>query len=157
MTRHDHDRPPTQPELLLGGGPYPIELLAAAADTEGRATVIRWHVPADKGPKLHTHAWEDESIYLLEGRLDVALGDEVRVLLPGEFVMLPRGIPHRFVAVEPSTLLTTFSPGGFDDFLRERDRLFRRRGELDDETVDRLRCEHRTRMAARATSLRVPT
>lgn len=44
----------------------------------------------------HIHPTQDEFIYLLEGRLDLRLGDGHHQAGPGDLVRMPMGIPHAY-------------------------------------------------------------
>jgi quercetin dioxygenase-like cupin family protein len=46
---------------------------------------------------LHIHHHADETFYVIDGRLTLAVGDERLDAGPGDFVLAPRGIPHAFV------------------------------------------------------------
>ncbi len=53
----------------------------------------------------HTHENEDELFFVVEGQLDIHLpDDEVVSLEPGEFLVVPRGVPHKPVG-DASVLL----------------------------------------------------
>jgi len=49
-----------------------------------------------KGPPLHTHPYV-ETIFMIEGRATVTIGDEVRELKAGDIAIVPVNAPHRFV------------------------------------------------------------
>lgn len=53
--------------------------------------------PGIPGPPLHVHDAIDEAWYLLEGQLDVRVGDERRRVGAGSFLLVPHGAPHTFV------------------------------------------------------------
>lgn len=75
----------------------------------------------------HQHNRCEESFYILEGTLTIKLVDTVHELPAGSYVFIPRGTPHgqgNFTA-EPVRLLTTFAPGGFDQFFEDRVALFK--------------------------------
>lgn len=59
-------------------------------------------VQAGAGAPLHFHATEDEVLIVLEGTLDVRLGDERRLVEAGHTVSIPAGMPHSFVAAGTS-------------------------------------------------------
>lgn len=92
-----------------------------SADTGGIYTFAE-HLLAIDFP-LHVHHREDEGIYVLEGSLTATVGDETYSLGPGDFVFLPRGIPHSLINTsEPEARFVFVSaPGGFehlmDDFV----------------------------------------
>jgi quercetin dioxygenase-like cupin family protein len=59
---------------------------------------------------LHHHPHEQGGI-LLEGRLELTIGDEVRVVEPGSLFLIPANVPHKAVAVGgPVVVLDVFSP-----------------------------------------------
>ncbi len=59
---------------------------------------------------LHDHPHEQGGI-LLEGRVELTIGDEVRVCEPGEMFLIPPHTPHKAVAVGgPARVFDVFSP-----------------------------------------------
>lgn len=53
----------------------------------------------------HRHEREDELFLVVEGRMTVQLRDHDVPLAEGEFVIVPRGVEHRSVAVEEAHVL----------------------------------------------------
>ena len=63
------------------------------------------------GAPLHVHEGVDEIFILLEGALDIRLGDERRLVDANHTIAIPAGVPHAFVAVGPSPVrMFTFMP-----------------------------------------------
>lgn len=59
---------------------------------------------------LHSHPHEQGGI-LLEGKLQLTIGDETRLVAPGAMFIIPPNVPHRAVAVDgPAKVLDVFSP-----------------------------------------------
>lgn len=59
---------------------------------------------------LHHHPHEQGGI-LIEGRLQLTIGDETRVVSPGAMFLIPPNVPHRAVALDgPVRVLDVFSP-----------------------------------------------
>ena len=87
-------------------------------DTNGKYSVIITETPPNGGPPLHIHTHEDELFYVLKGNFDFFYGDLKVAAQKGDFIQLPRGIPHRFVNKDSSTGITmnTITPGGFENF-----------------------------------------
>ena len=54
------------------------------------------------GAPTHFHDTADEVIIVLEGMLEMWIGDERRLVGPNHTVALPARVPHGFVAVGPS-------------------------------------------------------
>ena len=95
-------------------GPLP-GVKASRASTGGSLTLIDSTI--DGGPPRHTHRNEDESFYLLHGRLAVECGDDRFDASAGSFVFLPRGVPHTFHSLDgPARLLLIVTPAGLEDY-----------------------------------------
>jgi quercetin dioxygenase-like cupin family protein len=67
----------------------------ALADTTGGAmTVVETSAAPGEGPPLHVHRAQDETIYVLEGRYRLRLGERDVDATAGAFIFIPRGLPH---------------------------------------------------------------
>ena len=98
------------------------QLLAGTEDTGGRFTLIRSAAPPGDRTPLHRHAEMDESFYVLRGNYTVTCGDDVFEVSTGEFVHLPRGMPHKYVAgPDGGEKLLLGHPGGLEQFFDEWD------------------------------------
>ena len=53
------------------------------------------------GAPLHLHYEVDEVIYVVEGTLDLQLGDERHTVGPNQTISIPMGTPHSFTVVSP--------------------------------------------------------
>ena len=98
------------------------KILVPSEQTGGRFALVEHDLgPRLLGAPVHTHEREDEFSYVLEGRIGVQIGDEVRVAGPGELVVKPRGIPHAFWNPGDDELrfLETISPGGFEHYFED--------------------------------------
>jgi quercetin dioxygenase-like cupin family protein len=62
-------------------------------------------------PPLHLHREMAECLYLLSGRLDLQVGDDRRIAVPGTFIGIPAGVPHTMSVVgeEPVKMLMIMS------------------------------------------------
>ena len=95
-----------------------MRLIAPAAATGGRYTVLEQVTPPGWGPPRHIHSREDEIFYILEGTYELHVGEEHRTVSAGASAVLPRNIPHGFrnIASTPGRLLCIIAPGGFEDY-----------------------------------------
>lgn len=96
--------------------------LAVAAQTGGAYTATLWTSPAQSQLPRHRHTVADEAFYVLEGEVLVTAGDDFAVIAgPGDFVFLPKGIPHshRAAGGQPSRALQIQTPGGVEAALAE--------------------------------------
>jgi quercetin dioxygenase-like cupin family protein len=91
-----------------------------ASDTNGRFALVEVTGRPGAEPPLHTHQYEDEVFYVLEGQLRFFRGDQEQVVVPGEACFLPRGVPHTFrVESERARGLVAITPAGFEQYFRE--------------------------------------
>ncbi|HKF74130.1 MAG TPA: cupin domain-containing protein [Stellaceae bacterium] len=83
-----------------------------AGRDEGLACIAGYSViEPGAGAPLHVHKDVDEIFILLEGALDLRLGDEQRLVEANHTIAIPAGVPHAFVAVGPGpTRMFTFMP-----------------------------------------------
>ena len=95
-----------------------MTIKATAEDTGGAFGLVEAVGPAGSSPPLHVHHREDESFWLVEGRLTVRCGDRTFTAEPGSFTFLPRGVPHTFLVEgdTPARLLSLCVPGGFEQY-----------------------------------------
>ena len=96
-----------------------------AADSGGLVSFFEFALDGwQSGPDLHLHSASDESFYVLEGALEMQVGDERHVLEAGEFAWVPRDTPHTFAnaGADPARALTIATPGGIERFFAEHTR-----------------------------------
>ena len=70
------------------------------------------YLEMDEGAEvpLHDHPHEQAGM-LLEGKLELTIGEETRTVAPGSMFIIPPNTPHRAVAVGgPAVILDVFSP-----------------------------------------------
>jgi len=92
-----------------------------SSQTNGEYSVILTETPPNGGPPKHVHAHEDELFYILQGTFLFHCGDQQIEASQGDFIRLPKGIPHSFVNTDSNTGITmnTITPGGFENFFNE--------------------------------------
>ncbi len=67
----------------------------------------------------HYHKKMTEIFYLLEGQVTFSFEDETVVASQGMTINIPPHITHEVKSEKGARLLTVFSPGGFDKYLKE--------------------------------------
>ncbi len=115
-------------DIVLGPGegkivPVPghkITHKVFGADTHGTYSLLEVELNGD-GPPQHIHKTEDEAFYVLEGEINVLVGERNFKAKVGTFVLIPRGTVHTFCRIEkkPAKLLAIFTPAGFEKFFDE--------------------------------------
>ena len=99
-------------------------------DTNGAYSMLEVELDGD-GPPLHIHKSEDESFYVLEGEINLLVGDRNIRATAGSLIFVPKGTIHTFSQIghQPAKFLVTYSPSGFEKFFDEAVDL----GEMDTE------------------------
>jgi quercetin dioxygenase-like cupin family protein len=95
--------------------------LLRSTDTGGLFSLFELTTPPGGGPPPHRHDREDETFYVLEGRYEIRLGDDLHVAGPGTVVHGPRTVPHGFrnVGDAPARMLCVATPGGAERMFEE--------------------------------------
>ena len=100
--------------------PLGVELVfkVRGEQTDGALTAFENRVASGEGPPMHTHANEDEAIYVLDGEVRFKLGDEIHNGAAGSYVFIPRGTPHAWQSVGggAARMLVHFTPSGMERF-----------------------------------------
>jgi quercetin dioxygenase-like cupin family protein len=101
-----------------------MTIKATTDTTHGAYGLTEVTVPPGFSPPLHVHHREDESFYVLDGRLTLRCGDEAYSAAAGSYVLLPRDVPHSFVVEgdTPVRMLNLMTPGGGEGFFVEAGR-----------------------------------
>lgn len=75
----------------------------------------------ESGNRLHVHTYEDEVVYVLQGAIQIRLGDGVLEAGEGSVAHLPKGIPHALYNPlnTPLRILALAIPGGMEGFFDE--------------------------------------
>lgn len=97
-------------------------VVKATRETTGGSfgLVESWLAPG-ASPPLHIHHLEDETFWVLEGKIRFRCGESEIVAGPGSMVFGPRNVPHSFVVESdtPAHILTLLTPGGGERFFVE--------------------------------------
>jgi len=99
-----------------------IAFLTEADEAGGALGAIDYTAPlAFDGPPPHIHREMFDIVVVLEGTIDVQIGEEAHTAGPGAFVLAPPGTPHTFSnpSDEPLRFLNLYVPGGFERFFKE--------------------------------------
>ena len=112
---------PVEGEKVWLGGLGVRFMIGGAETGETFALVEHPMEPRILAAPMHTHQYEDEYTYVLEGEIGVQVGEEVRVARPGDLVFKPRHVPHAFwnAGDVPARALEIISPAGFERYFAE--------------------------------------
>ena len=111
----------TKPKVLKNGeGAKQIvlgdhqTLKLTGKDTNGQYTLIEQYNDPGMEIPLHIHQDEDEIFHVLEGELEIQIGNDIKLLKAGDIGFCPRGIPHSWKVVGNSkakVMLSVFPSG----------------------------------------------
>ena len=92
-----------------------------SAQTMGAYSVIEVAADPHNGVPLHIHSKEEEHFIVLDGTLDIAIGDRRWDAPAGTSATVKRGVPHAWCnpSDSPLRMLVVFSPGHIDGLFKE--------------------------------------
>jgi mannose-6-phosphate isomerase-like protein (cupin superfamily) len=93
----------------------------AHGDETGAGEAFIQEGPPGMGPPPHMHPW-DEAYLMLEGEMDVLVGERKIHMLPGMYVYIPAGTVHNFCYTTPGRFFSYTSGAGAAKFFAELDR-----------------------------------
>jgi quercetin dioxygenase-like cupin family protein len=88
-------------------------------DSDGRYTLIEMEHPPNTGPALHTHSKAPEAYYVLDGQYSIRRDNEIYHAQPGDFVFIPKGIPHNYQSGSQGGKILVISPAGLEGYFKE--------------------------------------
>jgi mannose-6-phosphate isomerase-like protein (cupin superfamily) len=129
---------------------WTMHVQLSAEQTDGHMTLIYNRMEAfHRGPLPHIHTGHDEAFFVIEGSLELRLGDVVRTAGVGETAFAGRGLAHGFANpnASPAVYLLMLTPSGYEDYFEKVARHFAATGDMPDRAVTaRLMAEHHTTM-----------
>jgi len=104
----------SEPQWFLGTLVRPK---LTGAHTGGSFALWESTLPRGAAPPLHTHP-QDETFYVLDGKLTALLEDGAWECEPGAAVYVPGGVAHSFrVESDTARVLFLSTPAGIDDYV----------------------------------------
>lgn len=103
-------------EAGLGDGAARVSLRQLGKASEHSLQMLHEHYPpgTDTGPEMLSHEGEEAGI-VVSGVIEVTVGDQVRVLNPGEGYLFDSRLPHRFrnTGDKPCVVISACTPPTF--------------------------------------------
>ncbi len=104
-------------------GPNAVTFLLSGEETGGAYSLTEFELaaPPAPGPPVHVHTRGDEAAYVLEGELELRLGDRAVRGRAGDVIYVPAGGTHNVANIGPgpARILIVLSPPGFEGYWRE--------------------------------------
>jgi quercetin dioxygenase-like cupin family protein len=99
---------------------HTFSFLSTGKDTDNAFALIHCNFRKGFHAPPHHHQYEDESFYILEGEMHFHVGDQKFTAGAGEFVVLPKNVPHYFeLLTDTAKALLLITPAGFEVFFKE--------------------------------------
>lgn len=118
-----------------------VRVLTQGEATDGRYEVFEVLGAAGGGAPLHRHPW-DEEFHVVEGTVDVLVGDSCQTCRAGQSLRVPAGVFHGFrVGPEGARFLAVTSPDGASSLFRALHQAGRR-GQLTPADVVQIAARH---------------
>jgi quercetin dioxygenase-like cupin family protein len=107
--------------------------------TNGAYYLFEFEFDPEDGNRLHVHQHEDEVVHVLEGAIEIRVGDQKLQAIAGGVAHLPKQIPHALYnpLKTRSRYLGIAVPGGMEYFFDELS-VAQEAGSLDDATHKRI-------------------
>lgn len=121
----------------------------------GGPTFLEFHPSPGFSTGDHVHARIEEIFYVVEGEVQVRIGDRTMTARPGDFVLVPPGVAHGFgnAGQEPAKMLLVISPAGVHEkYFEELAALLREPGPPDMAAVGALRKRYDTEQVSPLTT-----
>ncbi|MEM6735463.1 MAG: cupin domain-containing protein [Bacteroidota bacterium] len=103
-------------QSLLGGS---RQVKLSSKETDGDIYLVEGVMPKGSSVPVHIHKFEDEIFHVLEGEVELVLGDDTFIGKVGDIIYLPRGIKHGISIIGEKTakVLNYVIPGkNFETF-----------------------------------------
>lgn len=89
------------PVFVIPGGsrealPSGVAVKVSGEDTGGKYMVCEVSFGPREGARLHSHAWENKWIYVMQGEFLMHVNGRRHLAGPGASLLIPRETPHRF-------------------------------------------------------------
>lgn len=104
-------------------GPNRVVFTLRGDETGGRLSLTEFVMapPPAPGPPPHAHEDADETVYVLDGTLEMSIGERTLTGTAGAVMFVPRGVFHDLAnpGPGPARMLVILTPPGYEGFWRE--------------------------------------
>ena len=96
-----------------------MTLKVSGSNSEGKYSLIEIIHPPNTKPALHIHSNAPEAYFVLDGSYSIRCGDREYQAYPGDFVFIPKGIPHNYQSGPRGGKVLVISPAGLEVYFKE--------------------------------------
>ncbi len=138
-------------------GKNAVTFVLSGEDTGGSYSLTEFAIaaPPAPGPPVHIHGTGSEAAYVLEGEVELRLGDQSIGASAGAAIFVPRGTTHNVTNAGPgmAKILVILSPPGFEGYWREMSELPLTDGKPDPKAVFALQTKYKMDTGGQARQL----
>ena len=87
-------------QMVVCGDNQTVKL--SGKDSNNELLIIEQYDEPGIGIPMHIHKNEDEIFHILEGEMEVTIGNKTTILRKGDLAYCPRNIPHSFKTIGKS-------------------------------------------------------
>lgn len=95
-------------------------------ETGGAYTILHAIHPANVGPSLHLHPKGNECFYIVKGKYKFVLGTKLVDAAPGDVVLVPKDVPHKFTVGHDGGEVLIISPPDLENYFSQVSDLLRK-------------------------------
>ena len=88
-------------------------------DSEGKYSIIEMSHPPNIGPSLHIHSDAPEAYYIVDGNYLIQHDKNTYSVTVGNFVFIPRGVPHNYRSGSKGGKMLVIMPAGLENYFAE--------------------------------------
>ena len=96
-----------------------MTLKVTGSDSERKYSMIEMIHPPNTGPALHIHSIAPEAYYVLDDNYSIRCGDREYRAYIGDFVFIPKGIPHNYQSGPQGGKVLVISPAWLEGYFKE--------------------------------------
>jgi mannose-6-phosphate isomerase-like protein (cupin superfamily) len=96
-----------------------MTLKVSGCDSEGKFSLIGMIHPPNTGPALHIHSDASEAYCVLDDIYSIRCGDRECQAKHGDFVFIPKSIPHNYQSGSQGGKVLVIAPGGLERYFKE--------------------------------------
>lgn len=94
-----------------------LKIILPKAESAAGISIMEHKMLEGFGPPLHVHNLEDETFYILEGRIRFRVGEETLERRAGESLHVLAGTAHTFRVLSPIGRFLTVTNGAFEEMV----------------------------------------
>ena len=92
---------------------------ASAEQSGGAYSLIEMRHPSNVGPASHVHPAAPEAFYVLEGEYTIHCDRNSYTAHSGDFVLIPKGVPHSYRSGTAGGRVLVISPAGLENYFSD--------------------------------------